>query len=244
MNKHLGHFVHRELMTSDVDAARAFYSALLGWAWQAVPMDGMTYWTSTAGDHPVAGVMPLMDAPAPAWSTYLSVADVDAAAASVLANGGAQLVPPMDIPGIGRWACVADPQGAVFMLFTGASESPPPPDRPPLGTVCWETLNTTDVEAALQFYTAATPLTRAEFGGMAVLKAADGASVADVGPVAEGVPPHWLLHFAVADLGASRARLLELGGSVIVPEIDIPTVGKIGIVADPQGASFSLFQPA
>jgi len=245
MSKYLGHFVHRELMTSDVDAARAFYTALLGWSWEAVPMDGMTYWLCKAGEHSVGGLMSLMGSPMPAWSTYLAVPDVDAGVAAFLANGGAQYVAPMDIPGVGRWACVADPQGAVLMLFTGdGSEEPPLPERPPMGTVCWETLNTTDVEAAIAFYTRVTPLTRGDFGGMPVLKAADGAAVADVENVAPGVPPHWLLHFAVADLAASRARVQQLGGSVMVPEIPIPGVGTIAIVADPQGAAFSLFQSA
>lgn len=245
MSKHLGHFVHRELMTSDVEGARAFYTGLLGWTWEGMPMDGMTYWLSRTGDHSVAGVMPLMGSPMTAWSTYLAVPNVDAAVAAAVAAGGAQIVAPMDIPGIGRWACISDPQGAVLMVFTGAEENEGPlPERPPLGSVCWETLNTTDIEGAVAFYTQVTPLKRAEFGGMVTFNAADGAGVADVELVQPGTPPHWLLHFAVADLAASRARVTELGGSVMVPEIPIPGVGHIAIVSDPQGAVFSLFQSA
>src|SRR5262245_49835919 len=114
-------FVWYELMTTDATAAEDFYRKVVGWKLQASGQPGMDYTLLLAGEVPSAGLMRLpqeaCDAGArPGWVGYVGVGDVDAYAARVTAAGGTVHVPPTDIPNIGRFAMVADPQGAVFSL--------------------------------------------------------------------------------------------------------------------------------
>ena len=104
----------------------------------------------SAGDYGVAGMMTIpaeakaMGAP-PCWTGYVWVEDVDAAAAKLTAAGGSVKRPPSDIPGVGRFAVVTDPQGAYFMLFRDAGGNPPPPPAPDTpGLVGWRELHAGD----------------------------------------------------------------------------------------------------
>src|SRR3954464_12155051 len=119
-------FVWHELMTTDADAAEAFYRDVVGWRTQDAGMPGMRYTILSVGEAGVGGIMTLPpDACAagarPGWIGYVGVDDVDAYAQRVKAAGGTVHKPPADIPGVGRFAVVADPQGANFVLFKGAS---------------------------------------------------------------------------------------------------------------------------
>ena len=122
-----GRFVWYELMTTDTAAAKAFYGEVVGWGAQDSGMPGMDYSLFTAGDAHVGGLMDLpqdsreMGMP-PMWMGYVAVDDVDAGAGKAKRLGGSVHVEPRDIPGVGRFAIVADPQGASFALFK--SESP------------------------------------------------------------------------------------------------------------------------
>ncbi len=124
-NSH-GDFIWYELMASDPAAAERFYGAVLGW--RARPAEGspVEYRISGTGEADVAGLMAIpADAKAagmrPGWLGYIGVDDVDAAAAEILRAGGAQHVPPTDISGVGRFATVADPQGAAFWSLVASS---------------------------------------------------------------------------------------------------------------------------
>lgn len=119
--KQAGAFSWCELMTTDVAAAKAFYTQLLGWTIEDMPMQDMTYTVLKVGDEAVGGMMPMppqaQGAP-PHWGTYVTVADVDATAALAEALGGKLIVPPTDIPGVGRFSVLQDPQGAVLSVIT------------------------------------------------------------------------------------------------------------------------------
>lgn len=110
-----------ELITSDIEASVEFYTRLMGWSVQKVPMDGFDYHVFSKGDEMVAGAMQkseaLIDVP-DYWMTYLSVPDVDKAADDVVANGGKVLNAPFDVPGTGRIAIVGDSTGAIVGLMT------------------------------------------------------------------------------------------------------------------------------
>ena len=123
--KHLsthGVFCWNELMTNDVDKAKEFYADLFGWTYEEMPMDsGFTYTMAKLGDKMVGGLMPLPpgapEGMPPIWGSYVAVDDVDESSKLVEKLGGTVLLPPQDIPGVGRFSVVQDPQGAWFSLF-------------------------------------------------------------------------------------------------------------------------------
>ena len=119
--KQQGIFSWCELMTTDVAAAKAFYSSLFGWTLEDMEMPGMTYTVLKVGDRPVGGLMhmpPEAGGMPPAWGTYVTVDDVDATARRVVELGGRMLVEPRDIPEVGRFCVIQDPQGAVISAIT------------------------------------------------------------------------------------------------------------------------------
>jgi predicted enzyme related to lactoylglutathione lyase len=153
-----GKFVWYELMTTDTKAAEAFYRGVVGWGAQDSGMTDRPYTLLTiAGAIPVAGLMalpqPARDAGAPPfWMGYVAVDDVDASAANAKQDGGAIHRAPDDIPGVGRFAVVSDPQGATLCLFkpAAAPQGPPPAPGTP-GTGGWRELYAADLEAAFAF---------------------------------------------------------------------------------------------
>jgi predicted enzyme related to lactoylglutathione lyase len=243
-----GMFVWRELVTQDVEAARRFLGELFGWSWQGMDMGPAgTYWIASAGDRQVGGLMrtPQGMAIPSAWTSYVLVDGVDAAAARAGAAGGKVLVPPTDIPNVGRFAVVADRWGAVLNPFVPSnSGDAPPPGPPAAGTFCWETLVTPDAPGAIAWYgrvigfgSAPSPT------GQGSVFTAGGNPVADVQAAGAGAPSYWATYVAVDDAMATRDRVAGLGGRVLVPRIDVPTVGTVAVVADPSGAALGIFQP-
>ena len=120
MKQH-GAFSWNELMTTDVNAAKEFYGKLLGWTHEDMNPGGMDYTMSKAGDTEVAGIM-AMPAEAgkmpPMWGAYVTVDDVDASAEQAEALGGKLVMGPQDIPDVGRFCVICDPQGAALSLIT------------------------------------------------------------------------------------------------------------------------------
>jgi uncharacterized protein len=129
-NKHIGAKILREpgsltwteLSTRDTEAAKTFYTSLLGWKEKTSSGGGMTYTEFSVADEPFAGMMEMnaqmveMHIP-PHWLSYFQVTDVDATASKAKELGGSVAVPPMDIPGAGRFAVIQDPSGATFALY-------------------------------------------------------------------------------------------------------------------------------
>src|SRR5438067_12141114 len=114
-----GKFVWYELMTSDLDAAEKFYRNVIGWSAKDAGMPGQSYTLLGPGEIHVAGLMPIRqdarDAGArPGWIGYIGVDGVDAAAKRVKDKGGKIHREPADIPGVGRFAILSDPQGVMF----------------------------------------------------------------------------------------------------------------------------------
>ncbi|MFO1204829.1 MAG: VOC family protein [Burkholderiales bacterium] len=119
--KQQGAFSWCELMTPDVDAAKRFYGQLFGWQMQDMAMEGMDYSVVSVAGAPVGGIMapPKQCATMPPqWGVYVTVADVDATARQAVELGGTLLFPPREIPGVGRFCLLQDPQGAVFYAIT------------------------------------------------------------------------------------------------------------------------------
>lgn len=119
--KQHGVFSWCELMTTDVGAAKSFYTKLFGWSTEDMAMPEMTYTIAKAGGKEVGGIMPMpKDAQGmpPMWGAYVTVDDIDLTARTAEKLGGTLLVPPRDIPNVGRFCVIQDPQGAVISAIT------------------------------------------------------------------------------------------------------------------------------
>jgi uncharacterized protein len=242
-------FVWYELMTPDVRAAEAFYQEVVGW--KVDPSDPQ-YTLLKIGDAQVAGMMATppelkaMGVP-PAWSGYVSVDDVDAAEARILQLGGKVVRPGSDIPDVGRFAVVADPQGATFLLFKPARDDPPPmPAAEAPGTTGWHELRAADGPAVFDFYATLFGWTRGEgldMGPLGVyqLFEIDGVPSGAVMTRESGAtPPSWRYYFRVDAIDAAAQRIARLGGAVTMGPHQVPGGNWVLHGRDPQGALFAL----
>lgn len=247
-------FVWYELMTSDLDAAEAFYRAVIGWGAADSGQPDLRYTIMSAGDSMVAGMMEVPPdvkeaGGAPGWLGYIGTPDVDAATARLKQAGGIVHRPPDDIPGIGRFSVVADPQGAVFMLFTadGGDRSQVPPETP--GHVGWHELYADDWKTAFDFYASQFGWTRDEavnIGEMGTyqLFAAGGDAIGGMMNRPEMVPmPGWLFYFNVEAIDAAAGRVVRNGGQVLMEPMEVPGGSWIVQAMDPQGAVFAMVAP-
>jgi len=112
-----------QLLTRDVDRAAKFYSGLFGWGVRVQEFGGTPYTMFTLGDQPIAGalVMPESAEAPPSWLVYWGVTDCDDRVKAARAEGAVLHVEPTDVPGIGRFAVLSDPQGAAFALVQQVS---------------------------------------------------------------------------------------------------------------------------
>lgn len=247
-----GRFVWYELMTTDLTAARAFYSQVVGWQPTEFQMPDKPYWMFSAGETPVAGLMDQpedaqkMGAP-PSWIGYVAVADADAVAAKVTASGGTVHVPPTDIPGVGRFSVVADPQGATLSLLKSANpdqDQPPQADQP--GRVGWHELYAGDQASVFDFYAGLFGWEKKDamdMGEMGVYQMFGTADVTLGGMMTKPptVPmPYWNYYFNVGNIDEAAERVNAAGGQIVHGPEEVPGGSFILMCTDPQGASFSL----
>jgi predicted enzyme related to lactoylglutathione lyase len=116
-----GAFGWMEIMTTDVEGARSFYSKLFGWETEDASIEGMNYWVITMDGDSKGGIMsmpPEMAGMPPMWGIYVTVDDVDATAKKVGELGGKIIRPPSDIPNVGRFCVLSDPQGGIISAIT------------------------------------------------------------------------------------------------------------------------------
>lgn len=248
----VGHWVWHDLMTTDVAGAQAFYGALFGWTTCAVPMGDFTYEMIAGPGGDVGGMMPLMGGPGdppPHWMSYLGVADVDATCAGMPAAGGQVCVPPTDIPNVGRFAVIADSEGAYLSPFRGPGD--PPPARVPAGHFCWHELMAGEVARARTFYERlvgwrSDAVDMGDTGTYWIFRRGDvpaagmmaQASVGD----GSGGPSSWLPYVAVASADDAAARIVALGGTLLVGPCDVQDWGRFAVARDPQGAAFAVLE--
>lgn len=242
-NQKTGKFEWRELMTHDAEGSKRFYSEVFGWTIKE-PKEMPNYQEFNTSTRAVAGMLvmgPEMKEVPTCWIQYVTVPDVDAAAQTAKNLGANIVAGPQDIPNVGRFATVIDPQGAAFSLFKFSVDVPEPPAQPSVGEFCWEQLNATDLQAARDFYTKVVGWAVSEFQGMTTFKAGD-ASVASIMQAPPGVPSHWLTYVVVDSLSSARERVKKAGGTVLVEQIPVPTVGTFAVIQDPQGAVICMFE--
>lgn len=236
-----------DLGTPDPAGAAAFYGSLFGWEVPEGPAEAAGYRMATLRGRAAAGIGPAQNPGPPYWTTYVTVDDADATAAIVAANGGATLVPPMDVMGFGRMAVFTDPAGSAFSVWQPGSHIGAEIVNEP-GAFCWNELITSDVDGAKAFYGAVFgwgshtstggPMEYTEF------KVGDRSIAGMMGrppAVPAAVPDYWGVYFAVADTAAAMAQVADLGGSVTMGPVPSPA-GTFAVVSDPQGATFSVIQ--
>ena len=247
-----GSFVWYELMTSDAKAGEAFYRDVVGWGAQGAGMPGVDYTLLTIGSTPVAGLM-TMPAEAcsqgakPGWIGYVGVENVDATAAKAKQLGGSVYKEPADIPGVGRFAVLADPHGGVFALFkweAPKADAPPAPGTP--GHTGWHELFAGDLEPAFDFYSKLFGWTKADsldMGPMGTyqLFAHDGVPIGGMMTKPPQAPkPVWNYYFNVDSVAAAAERVKRDGGEVLMGPMQVPGGSWIIQGRDPQQASFAL----
>ncbi|MDH7798766.1 MULTISPECIES: VOC family protein [unclassified Beijerinckia] len=254
MSEWNGKFCWYELMTSDLPAARKFYSNVIGWTGQDAGQPNMDYWLMSAGDAMVAGMMTLPkeacdQGAKPGWVGYIAVDDVDAMAAKVKSKGGTIYRAAEDIPGIGRFSIVADPQGAAFVLFKGQGEAPPPPPRSTPGQAGWRELYANDHVAALDFYGDLFGWTKADSVDMGAMGTYQLFAIGSepMGGMMNKMPempaPYWNYYFNIEGADAGAERVKAAGGQVLMGPMEVPGGDWIVQGLDPQGALFSLVAP-
>ncbi len=249
MSYRYGHFVWRECMTPSIEKSKAFYGSLVGWTTESMPMPPGTgmdeYVMHKAGDRFQGGFVEMGgDAEHPPhWMPYVSVEDVAATAEKAKAAGGTVAVGPMDV-GAGIFAVIGDPQGGWITAWHGKEgdgEALCQDDMGP-GIFCWEQLNTTDIQGALDFYPKVFGWNVSEFGGMHTFNVGEN-PVASIHEQQPGAPAAWLSHVIVGNLREAREAAESKGSKILMPEIKVPQVGTFAIIADPVGAVISIFEP-
>lgn len=249
-----GRFCWFELMANDIDAAQAFYGAVLGWTTWDSGMPGMDYRLAGPRDgEGVAGMMQVMDdGPPPMWTGYVCVDDVDASAAAARAAGATLHREPMDIPDVGRFAIIGDPQGAIVAMLQPLPKSPEPPadmlDAP--GRVGWHELHARDWPAAWEFHA---PLFRwakgepYDMGPMGLYQLFRPAGLErDFGgmmTIADR-PAAWLYYFNIEGLDAAIERATAGGGALVHGPHQVPGDQWVAVLTDPDGAAFALISAA
>ena len=248
-----------DLGTTDTEGAKAFYGALFGWEATDMPaLDDMTYTMFSRDGKMVAGMGELtadqVDAGMPpAWTTYLNVADLDDAIARVPVAGGTVIVPPLDVMDTGRMALIADPTGAALGLWQPGTHIGAQLVNEH-GALSWNELITDDTEAAADFYAEAFgwrtevadtpngPYTAFWADGNVEGNAAAGmmAKNKGMGPM----PNAWGVYFSADDVDAATETIETNGGGVVMPAMDLPGVGRMAVVHDPQGAMFTVIKLA
>jgi predicted enzyme related to lactoylglutathione lyase len=241
-----GRFVWHELLTTDTAAAAAFYPKVVPWRTQPSNMPGYTIFM--ASGLQVAGLMALpADAGAAHWLMYVGTPNVDATVTQAQGLGARVCKAASDIPNVGRFAVLADPQGATFAVFT-PSGGPPPPGPLPQGGFSWHELATTDVAAALRFYGGLFGWTKGvshDMGAMGVYQlfehggAAVGGMCNTQGP---STPPSWLSYVHVADSNRAVATVKAAGGRLLHGPVEVPGGSWIALFLDPQGGAFAVHE--
>jgi len=251
-----GDFIWYELMTTDADAAKAFYDAVVGWdikegapEYQGYRMIGRSDGKFAGGVLPITPEMQQHGA-RPTWLGYIHVTDVDATARDIERAGGKVLM-THDIPNVGRIAMVADPQGAPFYIMKPIPPANDPNAKsdvfdPKAEQRCrWNELSTSDPAAARQFYgeqfgwTSDNFMPMGEHGEYRFIEQ-NGTTIGAIARPMNGQQPHWRYYFGVPSVSKAKETAEAKGGTIVMGPTEVPGGDHIIIGIDPQGAEFAL----
>jgi predicted enzyme related to lactoylglutathione lyase len=250
-----GSFCWIELGTTDQKAAKEFYGALFGWKADDMPIGENHFYTMfKLGDRTAAAGYTLRPdekshGVPPHWNLYVAVENADKSAKRATEAGGKVLKAPFDVYDAGRMAVIQDPTGAAFCIWQtkgNAGVGIAGVD----GTLCWADLSTPDPDRARKFYSIL-------FGWelnddtdddppSGYVHVQNGEEfIGGISPVAHRdphIPPHWLPYFQTSNCDATAAQAKKLGAKFCLEPMTMENVGRFGVLADPQGATFAIFQ--
>jgi hypothetical protein len=240
-----------DLLTSDAERSREFYSQLFGWTASESGEQFGGYFNFSSGGVLVAGAMPKeagMEAP-DTWSVYLATDDAQKTIEAATAHGGQVMLPATAVGDLGTMGMVTDPGGAAIGLWQ-------PGQHKGFGVVAeagapgWFEVYTRDYQATIAFYRDVFGWETQSVGDTPEFRYTIGVHGQDQlagimdgsGFLPEGVPAHWVVYFGTEDADATLAEVTRLGGSVVTPAEDTP-YGRLAEAADPGGVHFKLVAP-
>jgi uncharacterized protein len=237
-----------DLSSPDVAAAKDFYTAVLGWAFEDADEEYGGYTIAQVDGGAVAGIGPQDETAPVAWTLYLASDDVDATAAAISSHGGTLLVAPGDVGPTGRMCLALDPTGAAFGVWQHGTHLGAALVNQP-GALTWEDLRSSDAAAAHEFYRSVfgyrlQPLADAPAGYSLFHLGDEETPLGGMGGLMdepEGTPSHWIVYFGVVDADTAAATVTRAGGTVLSAPIDTP-YGRMAPVRDPWGALFWIVQ--
>lgn len=249
---HVGKVIWVELVTPDLAGTKKFYSGLFGWTFRDTPVGPSDYSVAYLDGRPVAGLfvrpLPAGEQRQPAWLTFIAVRDVGAAKRTALEHGAKVVSEPRNHPKRGTQAILTDPEGAQFAVLASSSGDPSDFLAAP-GEWIWASLHAGDVDKTAAFYQALFGYDvfdlESDDGAEHVILSSDDYARAGVNALpaaSSSLHPHWLNFVRVVDAGEAAAKVVALGGRVLVePHLDRHG-GKVAVVADPAGAAFGLME--
>lgn len=250
-----GSFTWVELATTDQNAAKNFYGSLFGWQAEDSPMGpGQVYTTfKLQGKSAAAGYTLQQEQAArgvpPHWMVYVGVTNADATAARAAELGGKVPMPPFDVFTYGRMAVLQDPTGAVISVWQNKTHTGIQVVEAE-GTLCWADLITSDPDRAGKFYSnlfgwklSADTDDNPPSGYTHIQNGED--FIGGIPPAKysnPNIPAHWMVYFQANDCFVLAEKARSLGAKFHMEPTSMENVGKFAVLADPQGASFALFQ--
>lgn len=247
-----GRILWHELLTTDPEAAVAFYRKVIGWGSTAFAADDSSYRLWTMQGASMGGLMQMpSDAQAPPnWLMYVAVPDVDRTVERASRLGARTWVPGTDIPNVTRFAVLGDPQGATFAVMRPSMPGVGSDDAV-VGDFSWHELATADWKMAWEFYRELFGWERAssfDMGSMGtywMFRRGGGArTLGGMFNRTGDAPAHWLSYVRVPDVDRAAALARRHGGTVVNGPREVPSGARIAVLADPQGAAFAVHMPA
>jgi len=235
----VGTFVWHEQVSSDPKAAQDFYTKLFGWDTEVFKPGEVDYTMISSGGQSHGGFGKAMEgAPPPHWLGHVRVESLDETIEKAKKAGGKLAAGPFEMEDVGRIGIIGDPQGAYVSAYEGEAAAE--------GVFVWDELGTTDVAGAERFYSEVFGWTTndmgPDYGGYKIFRSGE----TDIGGVMtlpdESMPAGWQPYVAVEDVDATTAKATKLGASALMEPMDVPKVGRIAVIRDPQGAVFGIIR--
>jgi uncharacterized protein len=240
----VGKFVWHEQVSSDPEQAQDFYTRLFGWETEVFKPGEVDYQMISSDGQNHGGFSKAMEgAPPPHWLSHVHVDNLDETIEKAKHAGGKVAAGPFAMSEVGRIAIIADPQGAYVSAYQPESEGLAGSE----GVFVWDELGTTDVEGAQRFYEDVFGWTTSdmgpEYGGYRIFNRGETRIAGLMALPDDSTPAHWQPYVAVDDPDATTTKAIELGGSALMEPMDVPRVGRLAVLRDPQGATFGIIKP-